>query len=151
MNYGWTLNRESWVKLASALNQRPWRSVSFSIYEKPQVPITRGVYVFCARPYTDPTEDQKQRSLLRHLLNAVYVGQAVNLRKRFDDHYRKPMPPMRDLRGCFRGTLEFWFTSADSLEELCLLEGLLIDCLGPTANRHRAPALRGKIQDGRPA
>ena len=110
MHYGWTLDKAAWTKLITVTRDRAWRKVSFSRLEKAQVPTEGGVYVFCAKPMS-VSVNATQRHLLRTLLNAVYVGQAVNLRKRFDDHLRTPMDPMRRCRAVFSTTLEFWFTS----------------------------------------
>jgi excinuclease UvrABC nuclease subunit len=150
MQYGWTLDKGAWTKLITATRNRAWRRVSFSRLEKGQVPTEGGVYVFCAKPMS-ASFNTAQRHLLRTLLNAVYVGQAVNLRQRFDDHLRAPMDPMRAARAVFSTTLEFWFTRASSTEEMCELESLLIECLGPPANRQRGPTLKGTMGEGRPA
>ena len=146
MNYGWTLRKGSWDKLIAATNNRAWRSVAFSKFDKAQVPTDGGVYIFCVKPMKGSSDPR-----FRSLLNGVYVGQAVNLRKRFDDHLRKPMDPLRAVRACFSTTLEFWFTRVNSPEELCNLESLLIECLGPAANRQSGPTLKGRVGEAQPA
>ena len=149
MTYGWTLSRKCWGRLFSAIGQRSWRKVPFSILEKSGVPDSYGVYVFCAKPF--PMKKAAARHLLNRLFNAVYVGQATNLRQRFVSHCSRPMDPMIAVRDCFSHTLEFWFTKLDSLEELCEVESILIECLGPTANRQKGPVFNGKVCAGRPA
>src|SRR5438128_1375155 len=100
MQYGWTLDKAAWMKLITATRDRAWRRVSFSRLEKAQVPTESGVYVFCAKPMS-ASLNATQHHLLRTLLNAVYVGQAVNLRQRFNDHLQAPMDPMRAARAVF--------------------------------------------------
>lgn len=149
MNYGWTLDKEHWKQLFSAIGKRNWRKVPFSIFEKTEVPERYGVYVFCAKPCLGGKAEPKH--LLRNLFNAVYIGQATNLRQRFESHWKQPMEPMTAVRECFSHTLEFWFTTLQTFEELCNVERVLIDCLGPAANRQRGPGLKGKLGAGRPA
>jgi hypothetical protein len=149
MTYGWTLNRECWSRFFLAIGSRTWCTVPFSILEKNAVPESYGVYVFCAKPCT--TGKATERHLLNYLFNAVYVGQATNLRQRFVDHCNKPMEPMIAVRDCFAPRLEFWFTKLDSLKELCEVESVTIECLGPAANRQRGPVFKGKLCAGRPA
>src|SRR5436305_11111377 len=83
MDYGWTLDKAVWTKLIAATRDRLWKKVNFSKFDKDQVPTIGGVYVFCARP-PNPARDSGRRNLLNGLFNVIYVGQAVNLRKRFD-------------------------------------------------------------------
>ena len=149
MNYGWTLNKDSWKQLLSAIGERHWRKVPFTKFERIEVPEDYGVYVFCAKPCS--AEAAGPRHLLRALLNAVYVGQATNLRQRYDDHWKHPMDPMHAVRSCFSNTLEFWYTTLESQEELCKVESTLIECLGPSANRQKGPVFKGKLTAGQPA
>src|SRR5437868_6758418 len=146
MTYGWTLNNEQWKELYAVIGKRKWRRVPFDLYEKMEIPETHGVYVFCAKPCSGVTLDAKH--LLKNLLNAVYIGQAVNLRQRFEGHWKHPMDPMIAVRHCFSTTLEFWFTTLDTFEELCTVERILIDCFGPLANRQRGPGLKGTLGGG---
>ena len=61
------------------------------------------------------------------------------------------MDPMHHLRACFSTTLEFWFITLESPADLSKIECLLIDCLGPVANRNLGPTVKGFLGDGRPA
>ena len=149
MNYGWTSTKKCWKQLSAAIGARSWKRVPFNKIEKIAVPECGGVYVFCARPNTKDIQDPKH--LLRTLFNAVYVGQAKNLRTRFESHWRNPMIPMEAVRDCFSHNLEFWFIKLDSPEELCKVERILIECLGPVANRQAGPGLKGKLGVGQPA
>ena len=146
MIYGWTLDKQLWKRLFEAVGARKWKKIPFSKLERAEVPERQGVYVFCARPYANGCS-----GLLTSLCNAVYVGQATNLRRRFDDHCGKPMPPMYRVRECFSQSLEFWFTTLDTAEELCNIESILIECLGPAANRQKGPVFVGKLCEGQPA
>jgi hypothetical protein len=149
MKYGWTLNKDSWKRLIAAIGKRSWQKVPFTKLERAEVPESYGVYVFCTKPC--PSTQVAPQHLLRDLFNAIYVGQATNLRQRFDYHRTTPMAPMEAVRECFSTTLEFWFTTLESSAELCRVESLLIECLGPTANRQKGPGLEGKLGAGRPA
>jgi hypothetical protein len=61
------------------------------------------------------------------------------------------MAPMTAVRDCFSDKLEFWFTTLDTLEELCEIESVIIECLGPVANRQKGPVFKGKLCTPRPA
>lgn len=150
MRYGWKLDKNSWSRLSAAIGSRTWKTVPFSLLEKKEVPEKCGVYVFCARPIPGKPS-ATNRNLLQFLYNAIYAGQATNLRQRFDNHWRDPMDPMHRLRACFSATLEFWYITFESSVELSKVECLLIDCLGPTANRNLGPTVKGLVGDGRPA
>ena len=142
MHYGWTLDKAAWTKLIAATRDRAWRKVSFSRLEKALVPTEGGVYVFCAKPMS-VSVNATQRHLLRTLLNAVYVGQAENLRKRFNDHLAGTNGSNASLPERFFPQLSnFGSHRARSAEEMCELESLLIECLGPPANRQRGPTLK---------
>jgi hypothetical protein len=91
------------------------------------VPERAGVYAICTRG------TRFTQGLLGRLYNAVYVGQAVDLRHRFLDHARRPGRELQRAHNAFQ-ILDFYFMTA-SLDELNYLEGLLIDCLGPSANQ----------------
>lgn len=149
MTYGWTLDKNLWKRLLDVVGKHAWRKVLFTRLEKDEVPECCGVYVFCTAPAL--TGDLDSKHLLRALFNAVYVGQTTNLRQRFNEHWRKPMPPMSAVRACFSATLEFWFTVLNSEDDLWLVESTLIECLGPAANRQKGPVLKGKITVGQPA
>jgi len=149
MRYGWTLDTTCWERLQKIVARCNWHRVPFSPLEKNEIPNSYGVYVFCAKPPN--SRELEADDLLKNLFNAVYVGQTVNLRKRFVEHWTKPMSPMRYVRDCFSGTLEFWFTICKDQEELCLLEYVLIECLGPAANRQNGPVIEGKVGTATPA
>jgi hypothetical protein len=88
-----------------------------------------GVYAICT-PGTQLTQ-----GLLGKLYNAVYVGQAVDLRQRFLDHARNPGRELQRACNAFR-VLDFHYMTAP-LGEIDYLEELLIECLGPSANQQR--------------
>ena len=150
MHYGWTLDKAAWTKLITATRGRSVAKSEFQqIGESPGADRGRSLRFLCKAD--GRSVNATQRHLLRTLVNAVYVGQAMNLRQRFDDHLRAPMDPMVAARAVFSTTLEFWFTRASSDEEMCQLESLLIECLGPPANRQSGPTLKATLGVGRPA
>jgi excinuclease UvrABC nuclease subunit len=103
-----------------------WRKQPLDLTVKRHVPETGGVYVICAHAVAGPNA----AGILAALYNAVYVGQAMNLRNRFADHCRG----YRDVRlahQIFR-SLDFWFSETGDRNEA---EQLLMDALGPPANR----------------
>ena len=68
---------------------------------------------------------------MEHMYNAIYVGQARNLRQRFQRHvqgYRDVV----NAKNAFR-RLDFWYTSVES-DALNEVEQLLLDSFGPSAN-----------------
>jgi len=90
-------------------------------------------------------------TLLMALFNAVYVGQATNLRQRFDDHWRQANAPDGSCSCMLQQHTRILVYHAGITEELCKVESVLIECLGPTANRQKGPGLKGKLEAGRPA
>jgi hypothetical protein len=89
------------------------------------VPEDSGIYMLGSRCAATGLPDP--------LYNALYVGQASNLRNRFLQHLRRPSPEVGRAAICFAG-LDFWFMRSDE-DSLNRLEAMLIECLGPSANR----------------
>jgi len=153
MRHGWTLDRSLWTELREMMSDLSWRHARCSILEKGHIPKSGGVYVFCARPgHPIGLRRQRARRLLEYLINAVYVGQATSLRSRFTRHCEDPMRPMAKVRSCFGLTMEFWFVRIPEQDRRNQLESLLIECLGPIANRQAGPStFPGRVGTGRPA
>jgi hypothetical protein len=152
MRYGWALDKERWIALFEVLKGFRWKKVPFSILEKAEVPREKGVYVLCAKPLGDSLSKSSSGNLLSKLFNAIYVGQAANLRQRFVDHCSRPADFMHTARQCFGLTMEFWYIKARDEKECSRLEYMLIDCLGPPVNKISGHIpLLGRIGEGRPA
>lgn len=123
---GWVLDGSVWSRMQKEFGPADWRKRPLSVDVKRHIPVTSGVYAICARGFVGPNPD----GLLASLYNAVYVGKATNLQNRFDDHCRG-YGDVRPARLVFR-QLDFWFIETDRIE---LLEQLLMDALGPPANK----------------
>ena len=78
---------------------------------------------------------------MTYLYNAIYVGQASDLRRRFREHVRG----YRDVvhaESIFR-RLEFWYSEFER-RNLGEIEQLFLDALGPTANGKNVKARIGE-------
>lgn len=124
MRYGWSLRPADWEAVAQVLGAGPWYKVAFRQIQRRRIPEEPGVYMLGTRPAA---------AGLPPLYNAVYVGQATNLRSRFLQHLQRPSPDVDRAAMCFPD-LEFWFVKSDQMA-LNRLEAMLIECLGPPANR----------------
>jgi hypothetical protein len=123
---GWTLNAGTWQRARQQLASASWRKQPLDLTVKRRIPAAGGVYAICAHAVAGP----HAAGVLAALYNAVYVGQATNLRNRFDNHCRG-YGDVRPARVIFR-SLDFWFSETTELDEA---EQLLMDALGPPANR----------------
>lgn len=130
---GWTFNHSLWREIWTRLGTATWRRQPLSIDIARRIPATGGVYAICTHGSIGP----KMGGLLRELYNAIYVGQATNLRSRFKDHCHG-YGDVRPARLVFR-QLDFWFTETNDLDDL---EQLLMDTLGPPANRRNVLSAR---------
>lgn len=139
MRYGWSIEREPWAKLSNfRLNGNRWRSVQFTLSDSVTVPSTPGIYAFCALPPGTIRRNRRlsANNLFVHLFTAVYIGQTINLRRRFVQHCKQPKREIKEIRQLFAEGLEFWFCRLD-LSEIEAAELLMIDCFGPPGNRQR--------------
>ena len=136
MRYGWSLDKEVWDRIPlNLLNDECWRFVSFTVAESVAVPDVSGVYVICSSPPgAFCRRTPRGKNLFDSLYNAIYIGKTTELKRRFLEHCKIPKKEILIARKCYRRNLEFWFTRVDC-DKLELVESLIIDCLGPPANR----------------
>lgn len=134
MRYGWSIERKDWYGLTTLCAERTWQKVPFGAVNRDLVPKEPGVYAICTPGW------RMASGLFAHLYNAVYVGKAKDLHARFLQHCQRPEREIRSLTECFPD-LEYWFAPMRA-GELDVVETLLIDCLGPPANRQRGIAAR---------
>ena len=127
MKYGWSLDALRWKSLETAAQYCEWSRVYLERDYASQVPTDCGVYLICACPTRIPVEGR----IMEYLYNAVYAGQASNLRKRFRQHVRG-YGNVRDAIPIFR-RLDFWYSQIRD-DDIDNLEQCLIDALGPSAN-----------------
>lgn len=136
MNYGWRLELECWQRLRVAIETFRWQRVYLELDYARQVPKTAGVYLICARAKEVPISG----TVMKQLYNTVYVGQTIQLKRRFKDHING-YGNVRNALKIFK-RLDFWYSelNADSLDEI---EQLLIDAFGPAANINNVKAKLG--------
>src|SRR5262245_52280465 len=84
MRHGWSLEKATWLEVSRLYDKKPWRRVRFAAHHRLSVPPEPGVYAICT------AGSQLTEGLLSKLYNAVYVGQAVDLRQRFLKHATRP-------------------------------------------------------------
>src|SRR3954451_9400155 len=104
MRHGWSLSPASWEAASAAVGAEPWRHVAFQQRHRRLVPEASGIYMLGTLPAASALPDR--------LYNAVYVGQARNLRNRFLQHLHSPGPEVLRAGLCFRH-LDFWFMRAE--------------------------------------
>jgi len=125
---GWAVNTEAWQAAFHTTQDCTWKRVGLHSDNRQQVPTTPGVYVMCVKPWGQHVSS----ILFDHLTNAIYVGQATNLRARFNQHVRGDRPGLRHAIETFR-TITFYFAAVEC-DRLSLVEQSLIDALGPSVN-----------------
>lgn len=147
MRHGWTLDRASWEAfntLATTALRSQWRAVRLDARDQDSVPSDPGIYAILATPA------KLFPMLPAALTNTVYVGKASALQGRFLDHCgRRVSPDVAAANACFGYRLQFWFVRADG-SDIAVLESLLIECLGPSANRVSG-AILATVDPGEPA
>jgi hypothetical protein len=123
---GWTLEEETWRQLKEKVGVCNWSRAILEDDYVLQVPTRGGVYIICAS-----AKDILPGSVMDRLYNAIYAGQATNLRQRFGQHlrgYRK----VQKAKLIFQ-RLHFWYTEFQN-EKLDDVEQALLDTFGPPAN-----------------
>ena len=127
MRYGWSLNRNHWQDLRMALPNSEWKRTYLHSDYLYEVPTYSGVYLICAYLKHIPISG----GVMECLYNAIYAGQALNLRNRFSKHvhgYRYVVKAKSTFR-----SLDFWYIHVDR-NDLSDIEQHLINAFGPTAN-----------------
>ena len=125
---GWSLDAQTWTTLASTITQNSWKRAYLTPDYQSRIPTHSGVYVMCVDTEFLPVEGPP----FSKMYSAIYVGQAKNLRNRFNDHLRG-YADVRRARETFR-RIHYWHTGVAE-DRLSFVEQCLIDALGPTANR----------------
>ena len=135
---GWSLDAKCWTRLSVNWSKSSARQVILIREQAGDVTENSGVYVICA----SPPATSLPRNMFKHLYNAVYVGQAVNLRTRFNKHVTGygNVPSARALFG----SLDFWFIEVPK-DDLDHAESVLIDALGPVANKINGPTIQARL------
>ena len=133
MRHGWSLEYEWWAQLEKALPASAWQKVRFRLLDEDSVPSSPGIYAMSAG--TPLHVDGDGMSLFRQLHNVLYLGKSTNLRARFKQHVVTPKAELKQAMVCY-GAPSFWFITVETAR-LDELEGLLIECLGPSANKKR--------------
>lgn len=127
MKYGWSLEPADWILLKNLFSESKWARVYLEREYKDKVPNKSGVYIICGR--TDALGNMG--AAINNFCNAVYVGQSINLKNRFQDHvtgYGNVIKAKLTFR-----RLEYWWSEV-SRDDLNLYEQALVNALGPSAN-----------------
>ena len=140
MRYGWNIHSAPWERAGKELQKLEWKKVFLDPSQTFVIPRKSGVYLICGRPpvpvETDPTKP------LAIFYNVFYAGQSGSLRARFATHAKLTSPDLELAKKTFRN-LDYWYALVNNVD-LNKIEGLLLDVLGPTANRVNAP-LQGRL------
>jgi hypothetical protein len=140
MRYGWNIESAPWERAGKEIQNLEWKKVFLDPSQTFVIPEKSGVYLICGRPpvpvETDPTKP------LAIFYNVLYAGQSGSLRTRFATHAKSTSPDLELAKKTFRN-LDYWYALVENVD-LNRIEGLLLDVLGPTANRVNAP-LQGRL------
>ncbi len=118
---------EDWLVLGKLLAESKWNRVYLEREYKDRIPNKSGIYIICGK--TGALGDMG--AAINSLNNAVYVGQSVNLKNRFQDHVAGYGSVVK-AKLTFR-RLEYWWSEV-SREDLNKYEQALVNALGPSAN-----------------
>jgi len=127
MRYGWSLDPDDWRILHQLLADTKWNRVYLEKEYKDRIPNKSGIYIICGK--TDSIGNMGHA--VNSLNNAVYVGQSVNLKNRFQDHISGYGSVVK-AKLAFR-RLEYWWCEVNR-EDLNKYEQALVNALGPSAN-----------------
>ena len=131
MRHGWQLHASLWNRLAVVCASRDWRRTYLEDTYRDVVPTCPGVYLICSSVQDGLAASGASAQLYKRLYNALYVGQAENLRGRFGQHLRG-YRHVSKARAIFR-RLDYWYAHVVTTE-LDEVEQCFIDVLGPAAN-----------------
>ena len=130
IRYAWALDSTDWNAVPDQVwKTTPWQSTTMGLASKSSVPPEPGVYMMCARPPTAATMVEP----FSDLLDVIYVGRSVNLRRRYTEHINTPSPKVRAAGLTYTDSIRFWFLRLPDHASRAA-ETLLIRCFGPPAN-----------------
>ena len=112
-----------------------------------------GVYMLCARTPECNFRVKPPRNGERHLYNALYIGEAQNLRKRYDD-YTKGKGSSDKVNQLLQWDIDFcyWVIPGARKKTRKKLQDIMIECIGPTANTQGGEkSVWAHVQTGVPA
>jgi hypothetical protein len=127
MRYGWSLDPNDWLDLQKLLADSKWSRVYLDSEYKDRVPSNPGVYIISG----NTNSIGNMGDAINCMRTAVYVGQSINLKGRFQDHIRGYGNVIK-AKQTFR-RLEYWWHEI-SRSELKKYEQALVSALGPSAN-----------------
>lgn len=146
---GWTVSAVAWEEFQAVLTEHAWRYLPFLPGEERSIPTRPGIYAICAPPVWK-TCSNRPAGLITRLYNVHYIGQTLDVRRRFTEHVLlKSDSDVQLLIQCYGRALEFWWTETTP-SSLDAVESVLIQCLRPFANRISG-RIRGRIRDPIPA
>lgn len=128
---GWGIDNLAWKQLSKLLEPFSGGKVQLLPAQRDLVPPQPGVYFICLAPMA------ASQTVLSRFFDAVYVGQAVNLRQRFKQHV-DGTTSIRDVLREFPNALEFYFVEVP-VENLNVIEKRCFDVIGPSENRISPP------------
>ena len=154
MNRGWSLQQPVWNRLAKTLSgavrKIKWEQVPLDIAHKMSIPPKKsGVYMLCLSP---PHCDEYFVNSKAPMFNALYIGSAEDLKRRFTDYANQQNTSSKKVKHFLESyaTIMFVYAVCD-MSEMKAVEGRLIDSFGPSANGKRegvgAP-IPGKVETG---
>ena len=138
MRYGWNIHSAPWELASKEIRKLEWKKVFLDPIQTVIIPEKSGVYLICGRP---PIETDSTKPLAI-FYNVLYAGQSGSLRARFATHAKLTSPDLELAKKTFRN-LDYWYALVENVD-LNRVEGLLLEVLGPTANRVNAP-LQGRL------
>ena len=140
IRYGWPIHRLEWELLPQEVYASGWQSRPLGHASRRSVPPVTGVYIMSVRP----PQAFSMHEPFCDLLEVIYVGRSTNLRNRYSDHLNTPSPKVRIARDTYSDSLRFWFLSLPK-DRIAIVESLLIDCFGPSANDRPADTLKLQV------
>ena len=139
---GWTLEPSGWNTLRDVMYDilgglPECRLVRLSASSGNRAVATApGVYMLCARTPKCNLRVKPSRNGEVHLYNALYVGEAQNLQKRYNDYAKG-----RGSSGKVKKLLQwdaidfcYWEIPGATKQTRKKLQDIVVECLGPTAN-----------------
>jgi hypothetical protein len=140
MRYGWNINSASWERAGKEIQKLEWKKAFLDQSQTFLIPEKSGVYLICGRPPVPAETDPKKP--LAIFYNVLYAGQSGSLRARFATHAKSTSLDLEIVKKTFQN-LDYWYALVENID-LNRIEGILLDVLGPTANRVNAP-LQGRL------
>ena len=128
----WNLNSEIWEAISPVLYEKNWKKYNFKYDSRNFISEDRGLYMV-----TISSSQFSNKTPFKDLVNPIYIGHSINIRKRFIQHTRGNNDNLiKNLRYFSQKSMFYFLVLPNTYKsKLEYFEQTLIDAFGGALNK----------------